>query len=77
MKARAAELREKLSNVREQKWALIKEYNDMKKKATEKENKVVVKVAAAVLENNAKQEEVCSVHRLVFGKTIDKSHLIR
>lgn len=60
-----------LTNVRAQKWALIREYNDMKKKAVEKENKVVVKFAAAKLENHAKQEEVCSVHRSVFGKTID------
>lgn len=61
LKANLIELNKKLSAAREQKAALIKTYNELKQRDREAQNKVIVKLVTAKLENDAKKDEVCTV----------------
>lgn len=60
MKRNIAELKQQLSTVREQKFALIEEYNELRKRDQAADNELVVKFVVMKIENDKKMEEVCT-----------------
>lgn len=58
MKVTIAELKQQLSTVREQKFALIKEYNELRREDRVAESDLLVKFVTLKVENDGKMKEV-------------------